>query len=667
MKSLKKILFFISLFTSVNVAYSQGTALKICMANDSSFAIRIRCFHENMFHSQGINIYRSYDAQTWQKITPNPLKTGGYKPSTEELMKDSMLSSYINVINASKPSELTGFVRLMLIIAAIQDKTFAKFLGSEFIDYEIKPGVTYYYKAAKVVGNSELTLCQSDPIIAGKYKPEEAPKEIVVKKSDASVNIKWKDENMRLWAYNIYRNSADGDQMQKLNATPIIISKVPDKKGEMVYPDFFYTDTKLKNNQYYRYRISGLDYMGNETSLSEAFIVMPQDTTPPLPVSYVRCKVETSNVSIHWENPVKENGIHNIYRRKAGEQVCTKINATPIAAEDTFYNENIKYKGKYFYYIESCDENLNCSKSNQAMAEIRDFTAPAKPRMLRIKADTGRLILTWNPNIETDVIGYRIYRCINEKNENFQVLLNSAPLNAITFTDSLPGKAKNRFIYRIAAVDSSFNVSELSEPAMARMPDVFPPERPFIKNVYADSGNIVVEWIPNIDPDLKGYNLYRVNVDSNVGVRMVNVELISANTKRFTDKLADVNKKYLYTLQAIDSSGNKSAMSPSFTAKLPKATSGASSKINITFNAKYQKILKSVNVTLSKNIPNDVDGMVVYRRTDTTPFAPASSFLISQDYTDKAVTKGTVYYYQIRFYLKNGEIIKSDEKTVKTE
>ena len=43
------------------------------------------------------------------------------------------------------------------------------------------------------------------------------------------------------------------------------------------------------------------------------------------------------------------------------------------------------------------------------------------------------------------------------------------------------------------------------------MPDVTPPEIPVIKNGISKDGIITIEWIKNVELDLKNYIIYRKN------------------------------------------------------------------------------------------------------------------------------------------------------------
>ena len=169
--------------------------------------------------------------------------------------------------------------------------------------------------------------------------------------------------------------------------------------------------------------------------------------------------------------------------------------------------------------------------------EVLDIYPPEKPVNLKAIADIGCIKLSWDNNTDADLLGYRMYRMINRNNAINFVLLNTDPIKDNFYIDSLPKNAKNNFIYKIAAVDSSFNNSNYSNITTAKMPDILPPVKPYIKNVYYDNRFIVVDWIKNVEPDLAGYNIYRKEkADTLEVMTKINAELISTLLNRFSDR-----------------------------------------------------------------------------------------------------------------------------------
>ena len=168
------------------------------------------------------------------------------------------------------------------------------------------------------------------------------------------------------------------------------------------------------------------------------------------------------------------------------------------------------------------------------------------------------MTLHWNKNTEPDLKGYLIYRTINKNNEDTYVKMTSNTLTENVYSDVLPKNIKNKFLYKVVAVDQSMNRSPYSEFAIARMPDFTAPNAPFAKTLSVnDKKQISIEWMPNAEPDLAGYNIYRKSVrDTSSSFKKLNVKTLDRTSFRYTDRYAEEEILYAYFIEAVDSSGN---------------------------------------------------------------------------------------------------------------
>jgi hypothetical protein len=80
---------------------------------------------------------------------------------------------------------------------------------------------------------------------------------------------------------------------------------------------------------------------------------------------------------------------------------------------------------------------------------------------------------------------------------------------ALSYTDVLPGTGRNRFVYKVQAVDKASNRSPLSAGLVVRLIDVVPPRAPVLTRVYGGDRQILLSWAKNREPDLALYRLYR--------------------------------------------------------------------------------------------------------------------------------------------------------------
>jgi len=79
------------------------------------------------------------------------------------------------------------------------------------------------------------------------------------------------------------------------------------------------------------------------------------------------------------------------------------------------------------------------------------------------------------------------------------------------YVDSLEGKGRNRYFYRMGSMDKAGNRSADLSPATppVRVPDVIPPTSPVITKVLGGDRTATLRWRRNTEPGLVSYQLYR--------------------------------------------------------------------------------------------------------------------------------------------------------------
>jgi len=91
--------------------------------------------------------------------------------------------------------------------------------------------------------------------------------------------------------------------------------------------------------------------------------------------------------------------------------------------------------------------------------------------------------------------------------------------------------------------------------------DSVPPMAPTALLPLFDGSFAVLQWAPNTETDLAGYNVYRYNPspDSPYSYTMENPELLTVNSYIVED--IPVGETYFYRTTAVDASGNESGYS----------------------------------------------------------------------------------------------------------
>jgi uncharacterized protein len=424
----------------------------------------------------------------------------------------------------------------------------------------------------------------------------------------------------------------------------------------MSYPRIKFLDDSVKDNQTYFYRVAGIDFFGNETRSTGYLPVRIKDLTPPSAPVKLQKRIQKLNVWLTWQNTEeKELAGFNVYRSQNDSSGFVKINPQLVPPGSALFLDNVPHTGGYYYYVTATDSAGNEGRSGKIFADVADLFPPEPPTGLIAKADTGKIRLCWKANRETDLAGYMIYRTINTDDLKKYTLLNAEAITDTFFVDVLPKNIKNRMVYRVAAIDTSLNKGKYSEPVSVTMPDVLPPAQPFIKNVTEKDHNLVVEWIPNVEPDLYGYEIFRATGKVTRTFEKINEGILSANVDRFTDRNAEPDSVYYYVLVALDSSANRSVQSHWFSGTVARQAQDGNLSSIIVFKAKMQK--NSVKLLWKTNNAGSFVGYAIYRDEDGFVSKLAGLFP-GTSYTDKAPPIHA--RYQLRLYHANGTVVKSD-------
>jgi hypothetical protein len=198
-----------------------------------------------------------------------------------------------------------------------------------------------------------------------------------------------------------------------------------------------------------------------------------------------------------------------------------------------------------------------------------------------------------------------------------------------------------------------------------RLPDRTAPSAPFLHSCKIDlKSNVILEWFPNPELDLAGYNVYRTVVNNGAKSEKLNVNIISRSQVFYTDRFSERGILYQYSIAAIDSFGNMSAQSNLLSQRV-KNTSQNEIKIylqEVTYNKKRERI----ELKWSASGVPDL-GLVIYKSAPGVNGDQLIKISGSGDRViDRDVSQNTIYSYQIRGYTTTGNIYSSEKVSVST-
>jgi hypothetical protein len=222
-----------------------------------------------------------------------------------------------------------------------------------------------------------------------------------------------------------------------------------------------------------RYAIRFVNASGQKAGFSNVLLIEPTSKVAGVPTSL---SAEASQEQIHlsWNRPEKNIDAspasilgYNVYRSTSEKEPAKLLNKTPIT-ENVYDDKFFDFEKPYYYFVRAVSagtqsEPIEGAESNILKFTAKDIFAPSPPSAITIAAAPGAISIFFAVNLETDVIGYRIYRSTERDLPLPQwtpVTLEAIKTN--TFQDTRVESGKEYFYY-LTATDKFGNVSEPSE------------------------------------------------------------------------------------------------------------------------------------------------------------------------------------------------------------
>ena len=659
-----RLCFFIALIMgcSISSMAQQNPNLLLTKVVDNH-TVQLKWYGPDVYNSDAVNVYRKpVDAadSEWVKLNNQPIKMLDKVPNAAPNSKQMLFAETLK--KGIDPASKSIFGLLMLL-ESFESENFARYLGVWFEDTTATNGQAYLYETRLVKSNGkEIEFATSTPVKVGNPLAFEPPHTIKADGVNGKVTFNWEVETTRYYGVNIYRSETRNGDFELINPQPILFSQIQKEDKTIGYPDVFYTDDSLEISKNYYYYLVARGFFSDSSLHSEILEVLVRDEIPPAPVrglAFERPDKQALGIKLSWEKGVDADlAGYYVQRKVTGEWVTV---SPMIPADQTNYADQPPRPNSYLYRIVTTDKAGNETPCEDIIVWVTDNTPPRQPQNLKTEGKEGAIILTWDANTESDIMGYYVYRTESGYRDREMLLLNADFIPKNVFIDSLPKIAKNTFVYRVAAIDSAWNIGPKSELSEASMPDVTAPITPFIRRGYRDGEAIRVEWLPNLDIDLAGYELYRSEaMDSSFQwVSMHPTGLLDTSVLYFMDSNLKAGMTYAYQLFALDLDGNKSG--PSNIYKVTTNPPVAPVAPAPTLSLKYDKKQNSLKLKWKQEENEAINRMVIFRREGAGRFIPVSTTLVKQqEFTDSGLEPEKTYTYQLRTYYKDGNITLSE-------
>lgn len=319
------------------------------------------------------------------------------------------------------------------------------------------------------------------------------------------------------------------------------------------------------------YRVRAVDLIGREGAASAPVEVSLSESRPPsAPVALVAVPAE-GRVRLAWRIPPDLTVVGYRVERSLGLDLPfeSRTDALIAAADPQWIDEEVVGGTQYFYRVVAVDAaGRESSPGNPVGAIPFDNRPPSAPADLRATWVDGAVRIQWAPPLDTDLLGYHLYR---RESGGSPVRLTPEPLAEVAFTDRgfdesgfVPGRS---YRFGVTALDDLLNESEAAEVEIV-VPDDQAPAAPTGLTASVEAGrDVVVRWSPAPDLDVARYVVMRTGGVSgtasapgaaNSAVDWIPLDTVSATGPlRFRDTTAEAGVEYRYRVSAVDAAGNE--------------------------------------------------------------------------------------------------------------
>lgn len=378
-----------------------------------------------------------------------------------------------------------------------------------------------------------------------KNAPLTPPLNIEVMGSADAIRIKWEHENYKnILGYKIYKSAKEDGPFNQIATTT-----TP-----------FFTDSSLRLNETYYYKIKAISQIGEESDFSNT-IVGRTSIAPYTPI-FLSVKGDIKSAHVKWvPRPMTEKhedlvvAGFKVYRKSSKEKDFTEV--ARLNKETKEYSDKGLLDGmEYSYAITAFNEKKSESHfSTQLTVRTVDKMEPVKTINNKIR----HTVLLWNP-IKLDVVeGYRIYR----SNEEYGTYIRIAQISNNEKSNYIDKDLDDNktYWYKITAYNKENIETDLSEPTPAKTRDK-PPVPKELTAKAIEPKKVVITWklIDSPEDEIKGYKIYRSNSDSGE-YRLINDVRPDKHSYLDDDFTIKENTIFYYRIASYNSANAESALS----------------------------------------------------------------------------------------------------------
>ncbi len=480
------------------------------------------------------------------------------------------------------------------------------------------------------------------------------------------------NDNAAIAAQAIYGNDFDVEMEDEGNAFMSIINQArgleqrfsfalfaADQDYKVAeYSGLAYTDTDVKPNERYLYRIyTSIPKEKMEVKFGGIFIGLDDYKDLPKPIDFVGA-FKDKNTLLSWNAKLLKDQYSSYTIERSDDQGNTfkALSSTPVIN----FSGGDEEKNDRMFYMDSLPAN---NKMYQYRLKGRSMFGEEGPYS-KIVSGSGKLAFVYNPSIKeatllknnTAVViswefpdagkatlsHFELTRA-NELKGNYEVVQSNIAkdVRMLSFNTSEPIN-----YYKIVAVDS-YGTKRASFPKVIQLDDNTPPETPYgLTGVIDTTGIVKLTWKQNTESDFLGYRVFKANLDNE---EFSQITFRPTPKSIFTDtvNIKTLNTHVYYKVQAFDKRYNPSDFSEIISIKRPDVIPPRA-PVFTPYQMDKEQAVVQLNWIVSSSA--DAKTTVVYRKEQggTTDWELLSKIPLPLNYyTDTSAATNTNYLYTL--------------------
>lgn len=612
------------------------------------------------------------DQQAAERLTPTPMRPmplAEWEPHSDNRFVAIAASCIFDSTETAPPSGLVNPHEVyrqykekqhrysFAMYAADQSILAAELSGLYLEDKSAQANEKYLYRV--FVDCPDSLAVDTGSVFTGisEYQPLPPPQTPTAKWGNKKVDLSWNILYLG-HIYNSYIVEKSMDNGQTFQ--PISNNALVQLTDENVSPEYMYRTDSLKDNQItVHYRIRGISAFGETGPASESVSGKGLLPIKSAPVMTDKKVIDNQQVFLQWDYPQKMNPYISGFRvyQSSTPEGKKRVIFEGTDPEIRSYTDTVPDMTNY-YLVSVYNQNTEKVSPLTTYAARVDSFPPAKPKQLKGEIDTtGFVTLTWKPNYDRDLEGYRVYSS-NHPDYEF-MLVTPAVITDTVFNDSININTLTKNVYyKVRAIDVRQNQSDFSEMLTLQRPDIIPPVAPQIENVIEQRSSIKISWINSMSADVTKHHIYRRTFPDSAFVEIGLIPKNEEESSSFEDSEINNRSKYAYYIRAEDEAGLLS----------PPSNHGyvnPSAAFREVIKLKKKELIDNVQLSWEVDALKQVSRIVIYRSVENGPMRLYGNSE-SDEFTDHILSPGKTYQYMIKAVYEDGSSSPmSDRVTVK--